>query len=646
MGVRSGREAMRIDRLTERASLRRASPSADRAFTLVELIVAVAAVALLTVGIGQIFSSVGRLVGSGAAVAETDQFARGVEARLRQDFELLARMRAEDTFIAIRNRRLGDAQRPVYITAEDRDADLRAGMAPYSTGSRAVRVRLDELMFIAPAGRDAHTSQRFPPIGETPGSADYVRVYYGHGLRPAIDARFELQNPDPNSGSNVPPRLWFPDGDFGSRPGEQNIFAPAGAPSGTTVVRGRNELAGNWLLLRQPLLLTGGLVAGYQVAPPGPSRSYWTYTPFIRGLEATERSWSVVGWGTNQPLNDTNNATPTPTNGSPAQAGGPYPRVLYHGRTDLCAQGLTDVRRWLEGLAPTTAAAPTLADLPDATAFSEGRMDDYSAGSGWDASFGDSFPSFKVDAPLWQRRPVALAVDQTLNHIGVCRAIAGCFARFQCDDAPPIVERGDSLGGASGVNRGSNPEPGAVAFMDQHAVIAGRVSHFEVAWSDGKTWLYDTPIDRDGDGVNDLFRGDVLWYDIDFTRYDNPQTTRDLRGVDAANIYGTRAEGPGTQVERTRPEVFPGERRTRLNNAALGLHGRYDWRSTGGDRDPDGANEYLAVFPFRLADLSGGYSLGAYGKPRLIRVRMTVHDTQYRIAGGRRYEFIFPVELK
>ncbi|HVZ94875.1 MAG TPA: prepilin-type N-terminal cleavage/methylation domain-containing protein, partial [Phycisphaerales bacterium] len=78
-----------------------------RGFTLTELIVAIGATALLMIGIAQVFASVSRVVGSGSAVAELDQLARAVERQLREDFSSLSQMRADETFMAIRSRKLG-----------------------------------------------------------------------------------------------------------------------------------------------------------------------------------------------------------------------------------------------------------------------------------------------------------------------------------------------------------------------------------------------------------------------------------------------------------------------------------------------------------------------------------------------------------
>ncbi len=621
-------------------------------FTLAELIVAVGAVALLTVGIGQIFSSVGRLVGAGNALAETDQFARALENQMRDDFESLSLLRSQETFMVIRNRRLGDLnnsnalnglEKATYLNAEDKDADRRDQIAPYSLGSRAVTVRLDEIMFIAATTADSATSQRIPPGMVSAGAANYVRIYYGHGLRPPVDTRFNPLQPPSNRTGNVPPRMWFGDGDFGDRAGVPNRYAPGAADAVFQQTQGRNEFAGDWLLLRQPLFLVGGLAAGYSLgAPAGAQPTEWTYSPFIRGLECVERVYAP--WGIGVPMDDLNNATP-----SPNATSGPYARVLYHGRTDICSQGRDEVQRWLEGL---DGSLVPQAEWADASAFTAGQLDD---GVGkWDATI-HGFPSDRVDAPLWRRQdqPVGDATLQ-FNHQALISAIAGCLARFQAEDDPPLVERADVLTTASGNPIVLPPRPRFQQLMDMHAVVASRVSNFEIAWTDGKTWSYNNSYDRnedddptdsnsDGDyGLSDnINRGDVIWFDMDFTRYDNPNSSaRDLPGADTDNRYNTQAPNP-----LTLPEVFPGERLVLLQTG-FGYPNRYDIRresTTGADLND--AAEYLAIFPFRKVNNAGGFA-EPYPKPTRIRVRMTVHDAQFRLPGGRQYEFEFSVPLQ
>lgn len=633
-------------------------------FTLAELIVSVAAVALLTVGIGQLFNSVGKLVSAGAALAETDQFARALESQMRADFASLSGMRSEDTFMVIRNRRLGNVDRDrfldagekaIYINSEDQDADRRLDVDPYARGSKAVTVRLDEVMFLAAAGSDSASAQRAAPGDEAPGIANVIRVYYGHGLRPPANRAFDIQNPPSGRTGNVPPRVFFPDGDFGDPPLTDNRYFPTGAPDEFgpyRFVQGRNQFAGDWLFLRQPLLLTGGLAAGFASSPPpGSRRMEWGYVPFIRGLENTSRSFDWWEAGA-QPMDDTEYPAVD------ADFLGPFARALHQGRTDICAQSVDDVKRWLEGLAPSMDDA----DLVDASAFTNGRLDDDGAIESKWIGVRDGFPSQKIDAPLWKREGcppppppplrdpcVSDVAVQAANHQRLISAIAGCLARFQAEDDPPLIDRRDVLAMGGAVAIVDPPRPRFEQFMDMHAVIASRVSNFEIAWTDGQTWVYDDPFDRnndddptdaDGDGERGLSdninRGDVIWFDMDFWRdFSDNGRGRSLLLHDPDDVYPN-------QPLFTSPEVRPGDRRTQLFDVG---DARYDALATGADDDGDGINEYLAVFPFRVADTTGRDWQGPYPKPARIRVRFTIHDRQFRIPGGKQYEFQLAVDL-
>ena len=585
-----------------------------RAFTLAELIVAVAAVALLTVGIGQVFSSVGKLVGTGAALAEADQFARAISRQLNDDFAALNRMRSEDTFLAIRCRRIGDVnrngaletalgERAIYLTRDDREADQRDGINAYAAGSRALTVRADEVMFLGLTSGFT-TSQVAHPQGlePTPGSP-VARIYYGHGLRPLPDPLFDPSNPPLDS--NVPRRQWLPDGDFGQRPGETNRFDPASP----VLVTGRNEFAGDWLMLRQSLVLFGGTAAGYRRVPRSPFDPGIFYVPYIREQEVIDRfsGSGILNLNQSSWLRLTNFADP---------------RLLSRGRVDLCAQSEEDVKRWLEGADPVTTPQPR-----DSSPYSDGRF--------------DNDPS--LDALLWTRTnagvPADIRNDNTLN---LQKAIAGCFARMQADDQPPFIDRADSPVSNTATPVGfASRDPAWTALMDTHATIGSRCSSFEVAWSDGTTWNVDTPLDLDGDSRPEYRRGDLIWFDIDLARFRRSTDSETAPGSPAndTSLASINSRHYPNWVPTDRPRN-PEFRRGSSANLLRANPRLYDEDITGGPIQPSG--EYLAIWGFREPDEVGGYA-GAWQKPRLIRIRVTLHDAQFRIPGGRSYEFVYSI---
>lgn len=605
-------------------------------FTLAELIVAVGAVALLTIGIGQIFSSVNRLVGTGAAIAETDQAARSIEARMRADFAALSRLRAEETFFAIRCRKI----ERTYLNRDEQDSDRRAGInqSDPNTLAKATR-RLDEMMFLAFGGDGgAYTSAQIASGGSGYSvTAPISRIYYGHALRPMPDVTYDPDDPD--SGRNVPKRHWVPDGDFGQLPGEINRFESG------TVVTGRNAFAGEWQLVRQPLLLYGGWAAG----PPtgsnarAPIPEGLAFAPYARDYN------NRVRCAANDVRVEADNYHQWPRPGSNWKT---FPRPLSFGRVDVCAQSPETLKRWLEGQPPRPPTAPATWRPSDATAFDGGRLNLSVVGN--NPPYPTNVNNAVWDAPLWER-----SLDANLAHLansfGIKGAIAGMFTRYLAESDPPMIERGDSLaagGGPNSPNLTTNDPPNA-ALMDLHATLASRCSNFEIAWSDGTTWLYDAPlrIDRDGDGVFevDLERGDIVWFDMNFYRRKGPGGNDDLSDSGRAAIY------PALSTEPL-PEVLPILRNeiARFPTASaertaypIGPAFRTGPNATYTCAAIDDEDEYLAIWGYRLPLPAPNVELGApWPKPRLIRVRMTLHDAQFRIPGGRQYEFILPVNLK
>ena len=201
---------------------RSASRATRRAFTLVELVVALGAALLLTVGVGIIFQNVSAIVSQGSAVAEIDQLARSIESQIREDFESMNAMNAEDTFLTIRNRLETD----VYLREEDRLADLREGVDGTEL-SRVIReTRLDEIMFIGQSDQaGGFPSYELNPLNSFDSggirlannlpTSPHARIYYGHGMRP-------VRIPRDIAPTSSFPRV--PDGDFGSAAGDDNIY--------------------------------------------------------------------------------------------------------------------------------------------------------------------------------------------------------------------------------------------------------------------------------------------------------------------------------------------------------------------------------------------------------------------------------------
>jgi hypothetical protein len=334
---------------------------------------------------------------------------------------------------------------------------------------------------------------------------------------------------------------------------------------------------------------------------------------------------------------------------------------------DICAQDAGDVRRWLEGQAwyDSTIANPRMGLPQPATAFSAGFDSVFEPI--WDASGGTIDPD-PINEPMWMRSTMrslgasSVPEDVTNDSLRYLRsAIASCFFRPLADDTVTRVRR------AMGPTDTQQPED---ATMDLHAILSSRCSNFEIAWSDGRRAV--RPIDYDGDLVDEIAPGDLIWFDISYANVGanrrrtfqewrffeeqagEPQTDRPFTYTDA----NPRVEVPGgvyvkllTEDPPAAPDPWANLLRHAVSADPAGIApGEYSSAITNGERpanNPDGQdaepNELLAIWGFRLPTGDGGYGR-AWPKPAYIRVRITLHDAQNRISGGKQYEFVFSLQ--
>lgn len=213
-----GYVAMNGSRGLLRASKVRRAKAARRGFTLIELLVTIAAVAVLSLGLAQIFAVTGRTVSAGRRLSNLTAAANVLERQLREDIAKLTR----EGFLLIRNERTSTTI-------------ANAGSAPDTKRLR----RLDELVFFV---NGQFSSVRLSPLDQRTARASAARVYYGHGLQRSPDnlgdpERLALKFDDDNA---MAPK-------FGKAPGSD-----VSAPAGTT---NPNQYAGDWILARQLTLL-------------------------------------------------------------------------------------------------------------------------------------------------------------------------------------------------------------------------------------------------------------------------------------------------------------------------------------------------------------------------------------------------------
>lgn len=206
-------------------------------FTLLEIIVAVGAIAVISVGVASILNAVGKTVTGGRRTSNLTQYAALVESQMRADFEAMTR----DGFLVIRN---------VAIDVNDDNViDANDAIALSESDTRARPRRADEIMFFVRGGtetrdrlepqsttRRAYSSQRVPVLPDLVPSSNTARIYYGHGRRArATGGTGSFQYP--------PTQVGLVDGDPLAR-------------LGTDVPDNPNRFASQWTLLRHVLVLT------------------------------------------------------------------------------------------------------------------------------------------------------------------------------------------------------------------------------------------------------------------------------------------------------------------------------------------------------------------------------------------------------
>lgn len=135
-----------------------------RAFTILELTVAIAAFVLLSVGLMSIVNSVSKVVSGGKKLSRLNTIAQLIEYRVRDDISKL-----DPTSVLVIRQQLIDAN-------GDNVADPIALSANDTTGGRGRRV--DEVVFIATG---SFNSRRPPLTRESVESGETARIYYGHG---------------------------------------------------------------------------------------------------------------------------------------------------------------------------------------------------------------------------------------------------------------------------------------------------------------------------------------------------------------------------------------------------------------------------------------------------------------------------------
>ncbi len=209
-----------------------------RAFSLTELMIAVAVLAVVIIATGRIFGTVSKVTSLGTAGSDVLQEAAAIERQIREDFERLS----YDGVFAIQ----GNAVR--------NDINVASG-GPLLNPSLPLDaiIRADQLLFFT-NGLQSNSTLAIGATTQNKGQATIARIYYGHAFQ------LPLGRPFGALGANLahdPNELWAP-----WRIGLIQMATTTFTSGATSFARGSaGELDGTqpdarkWLLARQPVLL-------------------------------------------------------------------------------------------------------------------------------------------------------------------------------------------------------------------------------------------------------------------------------------------------------------------------------------------------------------------------------------------------------
>lgn len=227
-----------------------AAANTRRGFTLLEILVAVGAVALVSVGIAAIFDSVGKTVNTGRKMSRNQAIATRVEQQMRRDFSQISR----EGFLVIRQQPTSKLQGSGSTFAAA--IDVRLAERDVDTGTVKRDRRIDEVFFFA---KGKFTSAMEPLSPDFVAESTEAAIYYGHGQRRGqdpTDAFMQEFWEDPRVDDDLAilaQRLQYP---------QENLL-------GNNRDGNPNRFASDWILLRKPILLRQPKTA--RSSPPDPT---------------------------------------------------------------------------------------------------------------------------------------------------------------------------------------------------------------------------------------------------------------------------------------------------------------------------------------------------------------------------------------
>lgn len=323
-------------------------------FTMIEMMVAVGAVAVISVGLAALFSSVGRTVSGGKRVSILNNYAGLIESRMRADFDAMTR----EGFLVIRQQWAMKTPADVVSDVPDNDAE-RIPVSAEDTAPR--RRRIDEIAFFT---RGSFTSARQPVNPEVNARSDAARVYYGHGQRVREDLSV-------GTSTYLQPELGNLNNDVNARLG----FVPTGGMTNP------NRFAGDWTLLRHELLLVNPENTTPQEYPATPGTTLNRTWDNDRQIAMQPATGSMFRW-TNRRA-----GTPRPNPANPTGAGTAMSNAILvrtdvyatfpqfaSGIVDIATTDLDEIRRIVLGATVIPSAIAVNEVFPDSSTPPNGNL--------------------------------------------------------------------------------------------------------------------------------------------------------------------------------------------------------------------------------------------------------------------------------
>ena len=584
-------------------------------FTIIELIVAIGVTVILVLGVGRIFSMTKTTISMGEATAELSQYGRTLERLMRQDFENMTR----DGFLVIRNERIGIPKarndgkiderirsgvnnRPVYVDEKSWKEEDQTGI-PHDMGVR----RIDQIAFFAIG--DYSSYQFRNAYGDGFGGRGIIarndvsavaRIWYGHGLR-SLNL-YNSADIDPASaeaeikrgvGLNEY-RAKFADKEFDPKDPTK--------PDGTFKGDGANFYAQDWILARQAALVI--------------RRESADADQLSSSFRSLDFAPSFIEY-----FNESTNYYRTPPFSMPVYS--VNDRKEYHSLRRRLSPGMVDMIDM---------------DLSEV----EKAITDY----GW-VYLEQGFRGFNRGEVAFYTDPIGNRLKSFSDWIQNAQKNADgpAYSYVQDQRDRDLIDRdiseqwlrGQWIRMALGTGRmrveTTPPSQSRYDQMLTHATLTPGCSNFEVAWSTGEV---------------DYPSGEVVWYDIDQPA--NPYVEGFIPGSD-----GTEQESRRERRERapSDPNIWYSSEIPPAAITGRSPFGGPLWPGTGDLLEDQAEDLYYATFGYFVPKVREGRNRQSLQKredrsqawpwPKMIRIRVTLHDQRGRVAGGRSFEYVFNV---